>query len=161
MGRVESVKYICKAMDMAEYVITRCADFGKPVADLHLQKMLYFLQLGFSNASASNCLIFRESFYARRYGPVILCVYNRFFVYGGGPINRSFECSELNKTLSSRPNMKRFIDNAIDLLRKKSPWNLVSMTHATGTPWDRVSRESGYRAEIQNDLIVEQVRNIA
>lgn len=115
------MEYICKAMDIAEYVITRRTDFSRPVTDFHLQKMLYFLQLGFSNASAGNCLIFQESFQAQRYGPVIPCVYDRFFVYREGPINRSFECSELNKILSSRPNMKRFIDNAIDLLRKKSP----------------------------------------
>lgn len=57
--------------------------------------------------------------------------------------------------------MKRFIDNAIDILRKKTPWNLVAMTHTTETPWDRVSRESGYRAEIPNDLISEQARNMA
>lgn len=155
------MEYICKAMDMAEYVITRCADFDRPVTDLHLQKILYFLQLGFCNASGGNCLIFQESFQARRYGPVIPCVYDRFFVYGGGQINRSFECSKLNKILLSRPNMKRFIDSTIDLLRKKTPWDLVTMTCAAGTPWDIVSRESGYRAEISNDLIVEQARNMA
>lgn len=56
------MEYICKAMDIAEYVITRRIDFSRPVTDFHLQKMLYFLQLGFSNASAGNCLIFQESF---------------------------------------------------------------------------------------------------
>ena len=155
------MEYICKAMDMAEYVITRCASFGRPVTDLHLQKMLYFLQLGFCNASGGNCLIFPERFQAWRYGPVLPGVYDRFCVYGGGSINRSFGCAELNETLLSRPNMKRFIDDAIDLLRKKSPWDLVAETHAAGTPWDRVSRESGFRAEISNDLIVEQARNMA
>ena len=160
-GKERAMGYVCSCMDMAEYTVTRCSDDGRPVTDLHLQKMLYFLQLGFCSATAGMDLLFPEEFQAWRYGPVLPSVYDRFSVYGGGSINRSFECKRLNDILSTRPNMKSFIDNTIDALRMKSPWDLVAQTHADGTPWDKVKTERGYRATIPNSLIIEQARRLA
>ena len=160
-GEERAKGYVCGCMEMAEYVVTRCAEVGRPVTDLHLQKMLYFLQLGFCSATAGRDLLFPEEFEVWRYGPVLPSVYDRFSVYGGGSINRSFECRNLYDKLSVRPNMKSFIDRTIDALRKKSPWDLVAQTHADGTPWEMVKTKHGYRATIPNSLIAEQAGRFA
>ena len=35
------------AMDIADHIVVRCANSGRPVANLQLQKILYYVQLNF------------------------------------------------------------------------------------------------------------------
>ena len=51
---------------------------------------------------------------------------------------------------------KQFIDEGIDLLREKAPWELVRISHAKGSPWDIIYNERSMpKASIPNEMIVE------
>ena len=37
-------QYVCTASQLAHYVVDKCTKDGKPVSNLQLQKILYFIQ---------------------------------------------------------------------------------------------------------------------
>lgn len=144
------MKYLFSAQSLAHYVVDRCNSASHPVSNLQLQKILYFLQLVYCRTQNGEALLFSETFQAWPYGPVIPSVYYEYSQYGGRAIEKSY-ADELvcdSDTLT-------FLNEGIDALSKKSPWDLVSISHVQGSPWHQVYRDgAGYKAEIDNALIV-------
>lgn len=135
------------AMDIAKYVVDRRYKCGKPISNLQLQKILYFLQLIF--ARETRTLLFPEEFEAWPYGPVIRAVYIEFSGCGGYPIRREFSV-DIDKRLCL------FLDAGVDLLAEKSPWDLVRISHADKSPWDIVYNEHGaHKGLIPNEMIMD------
>lgn len=138
----------CRAMDLADYIVSSCSKENEPVSNLQLQKMLYFLQTVYCRATRGE-LLFDEEFEAWPYGPVLPEVYFSYSKYGGRAIDMSRSCS-----LGLPSNVMTFINDGIKTLRRKSPWELVRTSHASGSPWDQVWQNGrGYRSVISNDLI--------
>ena len=138
-----------KAMDLADYAVYCCTVANRPISNLHLQKMLYFLQSIYCRNTGK--LLFPEAFSAWPYGPVIPEIYDKYSAYGGRAIIR-----HESKVLAVRNDIKQFVDAGIDILSKQSPWDLVKTTHAPGSPWDRVYQDGkGYKKEIPNEYIIE------
>lgn len=136
------------AMDIAKYAVNRRYEMEKPISNLQLQKILYFLQLVF--ASKTRVLLFSDPFEAWPYGPVVRDVYNEFADYGGFPIRQGFSVA------IEEDDLRSFLNAGIDLLAEKSPWELVSISHADGSPWDIVYNHNGRRKGIiPNELILE------
>lgn len=134
------------AMEIAKYTVSRRYRSGDPISNLQLQKILYFLQ--FIYASDNGALLFADQFEAWPYGPVIRDVYIEFSDCGGFPIKRGFDI-EIEESL--RP----FLDAGIDTLAGKSPWELVSISHAEGSPWDLVyNKQNRHKGTISNELIM-------
>lgn len=139
-----------RATQIAQYVIDRCYRDRKPISNLQLQKMLYFLQLVYAKVSGE--LLFSDSFEAWPYGPVIRKIYIAFSDYGGGPIRKFFAGS---RDMIS-PEHREFIDGGVMLLREKSPWELVSISHAKGSPWDEIYNvRNEHKGVIPNELILD------
>lgn len=139
------------AMDIAKYAVSRQYKTGRPISNLQLQKMLYFLQVVF--ASKNGSLLFPDQFEAWPYGPVIREVYVEFADCGGFPIRREFDIDIDHQT-------KLFLNAGIDTLAKKSPWDLVRISHAEGSPWDIVyNREGRHKGAIPNGLIMQCARS--
>lgn len=139
--------------DVARYVVDKCYRDGNPVSNLQLQKILYFLQLFF--VEVFGVLMFSEEFEAWPYGPVMPSVYERFSRFGGAPIEMSFrgDGAFLSK------DHKDVVDVAIQVLSKKSPWDLVRVSHADGSPWDVVYNRLGrYKGRIPNEMVYESVK---
>lgn len=135
------------AMEIAQYVVNRRYRKGKPISNLQLQEILYFLQLIY--ASTNKELLFADQFEAWPYGPVIRDVYVEFSDCGGFPIKRGFDV-EIGKPLCS------FLDAGMDVLADKSPWELVSISHAEGSPWDLVyNKQNRHKGIISNTLIMD------
>lgn len=135
------------AMDIAKYAVNRKYRKDEPISNLQLQKILYFLQLIY--ASGTRKLLFPDQFEAWPYGPVIRNVYVEFSDCGSFPIRRSFDV-EIDDSV--RP----FLDAGVDTLSGKSPWELVSISHAKGSPWDSVYNEQGrHKGVIPNELIMQ------
>ena len=135
------------AMDIAKYAVNKRYKMGKPISNLQLQKILYFLQIVFARNTGT--LVFSDEFEAWPYGPVIRDVYVEFSDCGGFPIRQEFPI-EVKDSLHS------FLDAGIDLLAAKSPWELVRISHAVGSPWDIVYNHDGrHKGVISNELIME------
>lgn len=125
-----------KAQDLAKYIITKCTLDGKPISNLQLQKILYFVQGAFYYKLKRP--IFDDSIRAWDYGPVIENVYNIYKKYGSSTINDidvNFESTfnEENDPIAAR----ELIDIVVESLRDFDPWELVRISHEAGTPWEK------------------------
>lgn len=149
MEKQSGLKY--SAMDIARYAVTRRYKCGKPISNLQLQKILYFLQ--FVYASETGSLLFPDQFEAWPYGPVVREVYVEFSDCGGFPIKQEFDTT-VDGAISS------FLDAGVDTLAGKSPWDLVRISHAEGSPWDVVYNQEGkHKGTIPNELILRCARD--
>ena len=138
---------VYSAMEIAEYAVNRRYRHGTPISNLQLQKILYFLQVIY--ASETGELLFADQFEAWPYGPVIRDVYVEFSDCGGFPIKREFD-TEINDSI--RP----FLDAGVDTLAEKSPWELVRISHAEGSPWGIIFNQKRlHKGIIPNELIMQ------
>lgn len=145
---------ICKAMDLAHYIVDKSTRDDRPVSNLHLQKMMYFIQ--YVHCKTFGDLLFDdEEFEAWQYGPVLPKVYDEYSGYGGRSITELYD--GVDRSLFG--GLADWVDSGIDVLRKRSPWDLVSVAHAKGTPWYKVWDGGwGRRATIPNQMILDYAR---
>ena len=135
------------AMDIAKYAVNRRYKAGKPISNLQLQKILYFLQVVY--ASNNQALLFSDNFEAWPYGPEIRDVYAEFSDCGSFPI----QCEYPNKIDEG---LQPFLNVGVDTLADKSPWDLVRISHAEGSPWDYVYNVlNKHKGIISNELLLE------
>lgn len=121
------------AMQIARYIINLCYNEKRPVSNLELQKILYFLQVYYMRHNNGTPL-FSDLIYAWPYGPVIPDVYYTFNGYGGGLIRNSYDVSDITQEV------RDLLRPIILYLEQKGPWTLVDMSHLKGGPWDQVFR---------------------
>lgn len=148
------MKSCCDAVNLAKYIVQKCYQDGHPISNLQLQKILYFLQIMYGRFTEGKELLFQDDFEAWPYGPVIPAVYDIFSRYGGRVIEETFDelapCSQ---------KAMRFIGQAVVFLRKKTPWELVKISLAEGSPWDLTYRNgAGCKTIISRNLIIEEIR---
>ncbi len=136
------------ALEVARYIITHCFEEGKPVSNLKLQKMLYFLWVEFYKRTGR--MLFSDYICAWQLGPVVPGVYYEFCSYAGSPI-----CGLYATTIESddAEEMDAIISEYIDI-----PANvLVNRTHKPGTAWDIVYENgAGNRKVIPFELIIKR-----
>lgn len=120
---------VYSALDMAKYVINYCVSIGRPISNLQLQKILYFVQGEYFRRT--HHLIIDDNFKAWSFGPVISEVYDRYCVYGGGKIYErdGFALNESDAEI---------VDQIISDRSKKSAYELVEESHAKGLAWDNI-----------------------
>lgn len=135
------------ALRVAEYVVDKCTREGCPISNLHLQKILYYLQRSYLRNGAE---LFRDEIQAWKFGPVVSEVYYNYCGYGSLPIE------EYNgDTLDQNDMMK--IDNIVDQYKYKNPWELVEETHEPGKAWYIIFRNGlGDHRVIPKRLIAEK-----
>ncbi len=139
------------AMEVARYVVSKCAMDKVPVSNLQLQKILYFLQYVYCTATGGG-LIFDDEFCAWPYGPVLPDVYDEYKFYGSHEIDETYG----GDVRVDFGDARGFVDSGIESLRAKYPWDLVSISHEEGSPWHRVWDGGAGRGDrIPNALIRE------
>ena len=133
------------AVELSKYIITKCARENKPISNLQLQKILYFIQKEYLQ---KKCVpAFDDPIEAWQFGPVVPNAYYRFCGYGGMPILNEYT-SDIAKSDSA------FIDPIVCEKRSLDPWNLVKETHRVGSAWDCVYANGiGNHRTIPLDLI--------
>ena len=140
--------YMYKAIDIAQYIVTKCTSDGSPVSNLQLQKILYFVQgkwLAYNSEP-----LFKDNISAWQFGPVVPAVYYIYCAYGG------------NKIISEYPikldaSVRDMIDPIIIEKRSMDPWCLVNDTHKKGGAWDKTYQAGkGEYSIISNTLIREE-----
>lgn len=147
---------VTSAKRLAAYIVNKCVADGYPVSNLQLQKMMYFLQTVYCRATGGQ-LLFPDEFEAWPYGPVLREIYEEYSDYGGNVI---IPATPAYKQLEVPSTVGKFIDDGVESLRAKYPWDLVRISHAKGSPWDQVYQGgSGYKQIIPNDLLINVVRS--
>lgn len=115
------------ALEVAKYIINKCIQLGRPISNLQLQKILYYIQGQYMRDNNGQAL-FKDEIEAWRYGPVVSSVYYHYNHYSANDITTKQDNVELDE------NVKDIIDTIIELNSKLSAWSLVGKTHSE-SPW--------------------------
>lgn len=132
---IERADFMYRALTVAEHIIRRCNKLGRPISNLKLQKILYFVQAEFLVTTGYVC--FQEEIEAWDFGPVVPVVYHRYKVYGSASIPY-FLRGTAHGILESDV---KIMDGIIDECAKYSAAKLVEITH-NQTPWKKAYRSS-------------------
>lgn len=73
------------ALEVAKYTINKCIELGRPISNLQLQKILYYIQGEYMKKNHGEVL-FNESIEAWQYGPVVPNVYYEYNIYSASRI---------------------------------------------------------------------------
>ncbi|MCZ6116923.1 Panacea domain-containing protein [Campylobacter ureolyticus] len=138
-----------KAQDLAVYIINRAIEFGNPVSNLKLQKILYFVNLLYLKKNKRFLIsdIRENPFEAWQFGPVIENVYYKFSHYGGLSIN----LLQPEPQYSMDENNKKTLDENIYKLIHIEPWTLVEWSHIKDGAWDKT-----YNGGLGNHQIIDE-----
>lgn len=131
-----------KAVDLSKYIVTKCAVDDYPITNLHLQKILYYIQKDFLQKDK---LAFFEDVEAWQFGPVVPVVYYKFCGFGSMPITNAFEVEGID------PLDVQAIDRIVEAKRLQPPWDLVADIHRKNGAWDQI-----YRGGLGNHKIIPQ-----
>lgn len=118
---------IYNALDVARYVIRKSVDIGKPIDQLKLQKILYYIQASFLVKKDKVC--FCDPILAWRFGPVVESVYRCYNKYSSMNLypDRKDGINIIDEDV-------RIMDAVIDKYKNKTAWYLVEQTHKE-KPW--------------------------
>lgn len=117
------------ALDIAMYVVNKCTIDDCAISNLHLQKILYYLQREYLQRGMNG--LFEDDICAWKFGPVVEAVYFFFCSNGASPIRRRYDVHiEAEDIL--------IIDSIVEHYRSISPWDLVEETHKPGKAWAEV-----------------------
>jgi uncharacterized phage-associated protein len=137
------------AVDVAKYLIRKCALDGMPISNLQLQKILYYVQVHF--LKKENRVLFSDEIEAWALGPVVREVYMRYCGYGSTEI---YETDKPNASFSKDEML--VMDSIVEEKRAIKIWNLVNATHEPGKPWDRIYRGGLGNKEIIPKAVIAQ-----
>lgn len=149
-------------MDVARLIINYSIEIGKPVSNLKLQKLLYFVQAAFIRQYGFPC--YEEPIIHWRHGPVVESVYQKYKAYGAENITDeeleyfAFIFDVRTMSFVAEPKMydegtfeahhltliKCLVNNYKDV----SPWDMVELTHK-----EEAWKKTGTNEEISVSLI--------
>ncbi|MCZ6161977.1 Panacea domain-containing protein [Campylobacter ureolyticus] len=143
-----------KAQDLAVYIINRAIEFGNPVSNLKLQKILYFVNLLYLKKNKRFLIsdIRENPFEAWQFGPVIENIYYKFSNYGGLSIN----LLQPEPQLLMDKNNKNTLDENIFKLISISPWTLVEWSHIKDGAWDKTYNKGLGNHQIIDEELIKQ-----
>lgn len=116
------------AISLSDYVIAQFENKKRPITNLKLQKVLYYIQGYFYKQF--NKPAFLEDIYNWQYGPVVPVVYYEYNINGSSPLQS--QQSYVNFSIKEKE--KILIDSIVDKCSRTSTSMLVSMTHSE-RPW--------------------------
>jgi len=148
-----------KALDLANYIIAKSNEFKKPISNLQLQKILYFINLVYLKRTKKFLINNNESFKAWRHGTVNENVYREYAVYGGDKIPTPKDVPILTNEedgdgVKITSDLAEIIDKKIIKFASLDPWLLVYFNHQEHGAWFRTFKEEGNEwGEINRELI--------
>lgn len=148
-------------MDVARFIVNYSIDIGRPVSNLKLQKLLYFVQASFIERTGKPC--FEEPIVHWRHGPVVESVYQKYKAYGAENITDkeleylafSFDATTMTFNASwTKYNEDIFESSHLQLIKsivqkykEFSPWEMVDLTHKEKA-WINTSRNDEITVEM-------------
>lgn len=132
------------ALSIAKYTIDKCTIEKKPISNLQLQKILYYIQREFLQQGV---IAFSENIEAWQFGPVVPEVYKQYCGFGALPIRMRY-------VIDIQADDKKIINPIIEKKRILNPWDMVSDTHSSGKAWDLIYKDGlGDHQVIPQELI--------
>lgn len=138
---------VYSALLVAKYIVRRCAERGKSISNLKIQKILYFVQAEFLVDLGVCC--FPETIEAWDFGPVVPVVYRAYRIYGSA--NIPAETANGLRPIRS-VDMNR-INGIVDECCEYSASQLVEITHHQ-SPW----RDAYHRPGVNNEITPDSIR---
>lgn len=135
------------ANEVAKLVIGECIDENKPVTNLKLQKILYFMWIDWYRLRKEGLFFNRVE--AWHYGPVVPDVYFQYRIFIADPIKKREECSIIGKDAE-------LIAKLTHKYNEKSIGTLINESHVVGSPWDRAGRDVTPYVEIKKELMIDE-----
>lgn len=135
------------ALSISQYVINHEWDENRPVSNLRLQKLLYFIQACFYASRGYGC--FRDKIEAWDFGPVIPSVYRKYKKYGSCIIID--KAANLIKDISDED--KEMIDLILNVSAEFTTTDLVKLSKDQD-PW-----KNAYTPLFENEITEEQMKN--
>lgn len=117
------------ALSIAKYIISYGLTHDKPVTNLKLQKLLYYLWIEYYKSTRK--FLFEDNICAWPLGPVVPEVYFEYCSYAGATINQpeKFDIEQADRCL---------LDSILEKYIKYTAGKLVSLSHEAGKPWEEV-----------------------
>lgn len=130
-----------KAIDLSNYIVTKCIEDDKPINNLQLQAILYYIQKHFLQLNGS--IAFEDNIEARHFGPCISHIYYHFSIYGVIPI---VYCQDTFDNI--KDSHKIIIDEIIERTRNLEPWARFADTRKENGAWDKVYKNGKGNGDI-------------
>lgn len=122
------------ALNLANYIITKCINDNTPVTNIELQTILYSIQE--QHIKKYNKPIFNDNIEAWKFGPCIPDIYYAFCHFGTMPI-------------IIKPRAKINLDKDLDLINSTIStvinadfYELLTEIHRENSPWDKIFRSN-------------------
>ncbi|MBO3420196.1 Panacea domain-containing protein [Clostridium perfringens] len=129
-----------EAIEIAKYIINKCIEYNRPVSNLQLQKILYYVQGEYIKITGGD-ILFNDKIEAWTYGPVVPSVYYEFNCFSSSDINLIYDVKDIEFRI------REIIDPIIEEKSLLSAWKLVENTH-NEIPW-KTSYEEGRNNTIE------------
>lgn len=140
----ESEKMAYSALEVAKYVINHEHNEDRPITNLRLQKLLYFVQAKVLVETGEPC--FEDEMEAWEYGPVVPIVYEAYKKYGNLPIIEEQQITEKIKA-----SIQNNIGEILNYFGSTPTFGLVQITHGQ-TPWIE-AKKHGLHSKISAESI--------
>lgn len=150
-------------MDVARFIVNYSIDIERPVTNLKLQKLLYFIQKAFVKLYGKPCFV--APIHHWRHGSAIGIIYQKYRGYGINPImEKETEYIEFNfdvdcmKFIMERRKYNEYIFHPKHLILIKSiiekyqdisPWDMAKLTQQE-EPWKRT--------KINDEITVDMIK---
>jgi uncharacterized phage-associated protein len=126
---------------VANYVLDLADAVGRPVSNLHINKIVYFLHVDFLVAFSRPLVSAKIE--AWTHGPVFRELYREFKIFGESPISNRAKYLDPGVGLkreavwSFLEEEERFLSDLVKKYVSMSPGALVSQSHVKDGPWDQ------------------------
>ena len=138
--------------NLSKYIISKCIEDKKPISNLQLQRILYYIQLSFLK---SRQLAFSDDFEAWGFGPCIPCIYYEYFTNGMCPITnikQSFRKRKIPFLVFDTEQDRTVIDSIVEAKRSLVPWTIAREILNETSPWAKTYAKGKYSI-ISKDLM--------
>lgn len=112
-----------QAHELSKHIINWCYDKDIHITNLKLQKLLYFIQIGYYRITDERLI--DDDFYAWQLGPVIPEVYSEYSIYSSSTLPYQNDCLVLSNHVSL------IIDCILKHYAYIRTWDLVAMSTLT------------------------------
>ena len=151
-----------KTKEVVNYILQHPKLRGK-LTPMKLQKILYFAH-GWHIAITGKPLI-NENVEAWKYGPVVASVYHEFKEYGNTPIQELAGSYDMERQCIIYPFLsgkaaRDIIDRVIEVYGHKDAPTLSAMTHAPGSPWEKIYEDDVISKIIPVDCMGKYFENL-
>lgn len=141
-----------KAIEVAEYFISRAKEEKSILTPKKLQKMLYYAQAWF--LVFENDKLFDEKIEAWLHGPAIGLIYQEYRNFGFTAIRKEINIEYLNKI---SPSVKTFLSNVWKIYGKYDANYLEILSH-NEEPWQKARENVGEFSASNNEINIELMK---